>query len=101
MIRMPPPTQPAKKETPPLYWVTRAAARRALIVLHAVALLVVVIELAVPFGADGHGVERVHALEFPASYALYGFVACVVLVLLGRALRRAVMRDEQYYRDEP
>lgn len=91
---------PAKRESRPRYWVTREAARRALIALHAIALLVVLIELAVPFSADGHGVERVHALEFPASYAIYGFVACVVLVLLGRVLRRIVMRDEYYYRGE-
>jgi hypothetical protein len=94
------PIAPATEENRPLYWVTREAARRALIALHAIALLVVLIELAMPFSADGHGVERVHTLEFPASYAIYGFIACVVLVLLGRALRRAVMRDERYYRGE-
>jgi hypothetical protein len=91
---------PATRATRPLYWVTRAGARRALIALHAIALLVVLIELAMPFDADGHGLERLHALEFPASYAIYGFIACVVLVLLGRALRRIVMRDERYYRGE-
>jgi hypothetical protein len=91
---------PATREKRPLYWVTREAARRALIALHAFALLVVLIELAMPFSADGHGVERVHALEFPVSYAIYGFIACVVLVLLGRLLRRVVMRDERYYRGE-
>jgi hypothetical protein len=91
---------PATQKNRPLYWVTREAARRALIALHAIALLVVLIELAIPFGVDGHGVERVHALASPASYAIYGFVACVVLVLVGRALRRVVMRDERYYRDE-
>jgi len=90
----------ATRERRPLYWVTREAARRALIALHAIALLVVLIELVMPFSADEHGVERVHALEFPASYAIYGFVACVVLVLLGRVLRRVVMRDERYYRGE-
>jgi hypothetical protein len=94
------PTPPATRENRPLYWVTREAARRVLIALHAIALLVVLIELAMPFSADGHGVERVHALEFPASYASYGFIACVVLVLLGRVLRRVVMRDERYYRGE-
>ena len=91
---------PATRESRPLYWVTRAAARRALIALHAIALLVVLIEIAMPFGADGHGVERVHVLEFPGSYAIYGFIACVILVLLGRLLRRLVMRAEDVY-DEP
>jgi hypothetical protein len=69
-------------------------------VLHAVALLAVAVEIARPLDSDGHGVERVAALDFPASYALYGFVACVVLVVLGRGLRRLVMRHERYYEQE-
>lgn len=91
---------PAERESRPLYWVTREAARRTLITLHAIAVVVVLVELVVPFSADGHGVERVHALDFPASYAIYGFIGCVVLVLVGRVLRRFVMRDERYYRDD-
>jgi NitT/TauT family transport system permease protein len=68
--------------------------------LNVALLLAVAVELARPLASDGHGVERVAVLEFPASYALYGFVACVVLVVLGRVLRRLVMRDEQYYERE-
>jgi hypothetical protein len=30
-------------------------------------------------------------------YALYGFIACVALVLAAKLLRRAVMRSEDYY----
>jgi len=30
-------------------------------------------------------------------YALYGFVACVTLVLTAKLLRRVVMRPEDYY----
>jgi len=30
-------------------------------------------------------------------YAMYGFVGCVVLVLLAKGLRRIVMRTEDYY----
>jgi len=30
-------------------------------------------------------------------YALYGFVACVLLVLLAKELRKLVMRDPDYY----
>jgi hypothetical protein len=30
-------------------------------------------------------------------YALYGFVACVALVLAAKVLRRVVMRAEDYY----
>jgi hypothetical protein len=36
-------------------------------------------------------------LDFLASYAIYGFVACVILVLMGRVLRRLVIRNENYY----
>jgi len=35
--------------------------------------------------------------EIPAFYALYGFVACVVLVVIAKAMRKLVMRDEDYY----
>lgn len=37
--------------------------------------------------------------SFPGFYAIYGFLACVVLVLLARELRKAVMRGEDYYDD--
>ena len=30
-------------------------------------------------------------------YAIYGFIACVVLVVVATAMRRIVMRDEDYY----
>ena len=35
--------------------------------------------------------------KLPAFYALYGFVACVMLVLLAKKLRKVVMRKEDYY----
>lgn len=39
-----------------------------------------------------------HAWEkIPAFYALYGFIACVILVLLARAMRVVLMRPEDYY----
>lgn len=42
--------------------------------------------------------HTVHPWEsFTGFYALYGFLACVVLVLLARELRKLVMRDEDYY----
>jgi len=38
--------------------------------------------------------------EWPEFYAVYGFVACVVLVLISKyVLRPLVMRDEDYYDD--
>lgn len=33
----------------------------------------------------------------PTFYALYGFIACVALVLAAKVLRRIVMRGEDYY----
>lgn len=42
--------------------------------------------------------HTVHPWEsFTGFYALYGFFACVVLVMLARELRKLVMRDENYY----
>ncbi|MCB1725680.1 MAG: hypothetical protein KDJ39_18505 [Gammaproteobacteria bacterium] len=36
-----------------------------------------------------------------AFYALYGFIACVLLVLLAKEMRKIVMRDEDYYTQAP
>ena len=33
-------------------------------------------------------------------YALFGFAACVALVLVAKELRKLVMRDEDYYTNE-
>lgn len=30
-------------------------------------------------------------------YAIFGFVACVVLVLVAKEMRKVLMRDEEYY----
>jgi len=35
--------------------------------------------------------------KIPAFYAIYGFVACVVLVVLAKEMRKIVMRKEDYY----
>ena len=40
----------------------------------------------------GFGWEKI-----PAFYALYGFVACVLLVLIAKKIRNVVMRKEDYY----
>lgn len=37
--------------------------------------------------------------ELPAFYAIFGFIACVILVLLSTQMRKIVMRDENYYED--
>jgi hypothetical protein len=33
----------------------------------------------------------------PGFYAIYGFVACVLLVLAAKEMRKVLMRDEGYY----
>ncbi|MCF6353486.1 MAG: hypothetical protein L3J26_00015 [Candidatus Polarisedimenticolaceae bacterium] len=35
--------------------------------------------------------------EVPAFYAIYGFVACVVLAVIAKKIRKVVMRKENYY----
>ena len=35
--------------------------------------------------------------EIPAFYAIYGFIACVVLVMIAKEMRKIVMRKEDYY----
>lgn len=35
--------------------------------------------------------------EIPAFYAIYGFIACVVLVVLAKLMRLVLMRNEHYY----
>lgn len=84
------------------FWLTRRGAMVAVVATHAAALLAVLAELVRPASTPGgYAVKRVEALDFLASYAIYGFTACVLLVLLGIVLRKLVMRDEDYYRDGP
>jgi len=35
--------------------------------------------------------------KIPAFYAVYGFTACVVLVVIAKWMRKIVMRKENYY----
>ena len=37
--------------------------------------------------------------KIPAFYAIYGFVACVALVVVAKLIRKVVMRKEDYYND--
>ena len=44
--------------------------------------------------------HTVHAYErLPAFYAFYGFLGCVVLVLIAKEMRKVLMRKEDYYDD--
>ena len=41
-----------------------------------------------------------HSWEnIPAFYAIYGFVGCVILVLIAKEMRKFLMRREDYYDD--
>lgn len=40
------------------------------------------------------------AENIPAFYAIYGFIACVALVLMATSMRKVVMRDKDYYTEE-
>ena len=33
----------------------------------------------------------------PAFYAIYGFIGCVLLVLIAKLMRKVLMREEDYY----
>jgi len=35
--------------------------------------------------------------NMPAFYAVYGFVGCVILVLIAKAMRKVLMKEEDYY----
>jgi len=35
--------------------------------------------------------------KIPAFYAIYGFIACVVLVVIAKWMRKVIMRKENYY----
>ena len=35
--------------------------------------------------------------DFPGFYAIYGFVACVLLVVVAKEMRKVLMRKEDYY----
>ena len=47
------------------------------------------------FVVDRHTESQVE--ELTAFYAVYGFVACVILVILAAQMRKFLMRDEDYY----
>ncbi len=50
--------------------------------------------------AHADGAPHGFAFEsWPGFYSLYGFVACVALVLAAKQLRRLLMRSEDYYGD--
>jgi len=67
--------------------------RRAIHALYAVCAVSLLLDFAIHRHVD-HPWEGVWGF-----YALYGFVACVILVLVAKELRKLVMRGEDFYDD--
>lgn len=66
--------------------------KKGLSIFYAVLVLLIIVDFFIPkhpyFPWEG----------YPSFYAVYGFVSCVVLVLVAKyVLRKAVMREEEYY----
>ena len=64
-------------------------------------IFLAVLDIAIYLLTFFHIVPHAHhafAIEgIPLFYPAYGFVACVLLVLVAKQLRRILMRDEDYY----
>lgn len=53
---------------------------------------------ALDFIIDRHASDHLHPWEkLWGFYPMYGFVGCVVLVLIAKQMRKFLMRDEHYY----
>lgn len=68
--------------------------KRAIHFLYGICLLSIVAEFFVYRHVD-HPWESVFGF-----YGIYGFGACVILVLVAKELRKILMRDEDYYDDK-
>lgn len=70
--------------------------RRLIWIFFAICVLLLGVDLLfhrhLTFAADGFPVEG-----WFGFYAIYGFVACVLLVLTATQLRKVLMRREDYY----
>ena len=60
-------------------------------VFYAACLILLLLDFVLHRHAE-HGWERL-----PGFYAVFGFVACVTLVLVAKQLRRLLKRPEDYY----
>ncbi len=70
-----------------------ANVRRLLYGFYTVCAMLLVLDLV-------HHRHVVHAWEsLFGFYALFGFVACVVLVLIAKEMRKLLMRSKDYYDD--
>lgn len=67
--------------------------------LYGFCALLVFIDLFATFDIGLHR-HMLHPFEkVPGFYAIYGFVGCVVLVLIAKEMRKVLMRKEDYYDD--
>lgn len=65
--------------------------RKILRVFYVICILLVVVDFIVHRHVY-HSWENV-----PAFYAIYGFVGCVILVLIAKLMRKVIMKEEDYY----
>lgn len=89
---------PMEKKSDPKGWFDRKEnVRKVILGLFIVCGVFVIIDLVFWFtDFDKHPYLKWET--WPGFYAVYGFVACVVLVLVSRyILRPVVMRDEDFY----
>jgi len=75
--------------------------RRTLYMLYAICALVFLLDL-VNLGLHWIGAGELRHAEHPwerlaGFHPIYGFVACVLLVLIAKQLRKILMRDEDFY----
>lgn len=70
--------------------------KRILRALYAVCGILVILDFVI------HRHTYLDIEKIPAFYAAYGFVGCVLLVLIAKWMRTFLMRDEDYYlKEEP
>ncbi|AIY89505.1 hypothetical protein [Geoglobus acetivorans] len=62
--------------------------------LYAIAALLITADIAYYFAAHP---EHHFSWEIPAFSAAYGFVMCILLVVVSKSIGRFIMRDEDYY----
>lgn len=79
-------------KTDKVYWLDRSEnVTRLFLGLCAVGLALVLADLVL------HRHDSIGFAERFGFYAVYGFVACVALVLTAKAMRRVLKRPEDYY----
>ncbi|MEC8428338.1 MAG: hypothetical protein VXZ35_07925 [Pseudomonadota bacterium] len=81
----------SSKQNPPDFFDKPGNIDKILKVFYAICVLLVVTDFIVHRHIY-HDWEKI-----PAFYAVYGFVGCVILVLIAKAMRKVLMREEDYY----